>query len=211
MASEKYGCSEEIITICSMLGVNNAIFYRPKDKALHADNARINFHRQYGDHLTLLNVFNQWKTNFSVQWCFENFIQHRSMKRARDIRDQLLGLLERVEVEAKSNENDSDGIRKCVTAGFFYHTAKLQKGGAYRTIKHNQSVQIHPTSSLFQQMPRWMVYHELVFTTKEFMRQVIEIKPDWLLEIAPHFYQKKEIEDTSAKKMPKKQGKVEMN
>jgi pre-mRNA-splicing factor ATP-dependent RNA helicase DHX16 len=212
MASEKYGCSEEIITICSMLGVNNAIFYRPKDKALHADNARINFHRQYGDHLTLLNVFNQWKeTNFSVQWCFENFIQHRSMKRARDIRDQLLGLLERVEVEAKSNENDSDGIRKCVTSGFFYHTAKLQKGGAYRTIKHNQSVQIHPTSSLFQQMPRWMVYHELVFTTKEFMRQVIEIKPDWLLEIAPHFYQKKEIEDTSTKKMPKKQGKVEMN
>ena len=26
-----------------------------------------------------------------------------------------------------------DGIRKCVTAGFFYHTAKLQKNGSYRT------------------------------------------------------------------------------
>lgn len=212
MASEKFLCSEEIITICSMLSVNNSIFYRPKDKAIHADNARINFHKPFGDHLTLLNVYNQWKeTNYSMQWCFENFIQHRSMKRARDVRDQLLGLLERVEIEPKSNENDTDAIRKCVASGFFYHTSKLQKGGTYRTVKHNQSVQIHPTSALFQQMPRWVIYHELVFTTKEFMRQIIEIKPDWLLEIAPHFYSKKEIEDNSAKKMPKKQGKAQMD
>lgn len=211
MASEKYLCSEEIITVCSMLSVNNAIFYRPKDKIIHADNARVNFNKPFGDHLTLLNVYNQWKeTNYSTQWCFENFIQHRSMKRARDIRDQLIGLLERVEIELKSNPNDTEGIRKCVTAGFFYHTAKIQKGGVYRTIKHNQSVQIHPTSSLFQQMPRWVIYHELVFTTKEFMRQIIEIKPEWLVEIAPHYYSKKEIEDASTKKLPKSSGRSEM-
>lgn len=212
LASEKYHCSEEIISICSMLTVNNAIFYRPKDKAIHADNARVNFNRPQGDHLTLLNVYNQWKdTNYSIQWCFENFIQHRSMKRARDIRDQLLGLLERVEIEPESNVNDHESIRKCVTSGFFYHTAKLQKGGNYKTVKHNQSVQIHPTSSLFQQLPRWLVYHELVYTTKEFMRQVIEIQPEWLVEIAPHYYQKKEIEDTAGKKLPKQQGRGQMD
>jgi pre-mRNA-splicing factor ATP-dependent RNA helicase DHX16 len=72
----------------------------------------------------------------------------------------------------------------------------------YRTVKHNQSVQIHPTSALFQQLPRWLIYHELVFTTKEFMRQVIEIQPDWLVEIAPHYYKSKEIEDSSSKKLP---------
>ena len=31
---------------------------------------------------------------------------------------------------------------------------------------------IHPNSSLFQEQPRWVIYHELVFTTKKFMRQV---------------------------------------
>ena len=31
---------------------------------------------------------------------------------------------------------------------------------------------IHPNSSLFEDKPRWLIYHELVFTTKEFMRQV---------------------------------------
>eukprot|EP01119_Soliformovum_irregulare_P023400 TRINITY_DN8163_c0_g1_i3.p1 TRINITY_DN8163_c0_g1~~TRINITY_DN8163_c0_g1_i3.p1 ORF type:complete len:939 (-),score=307.67 TRINITY_DN8163_c0_g1_i3:49-2865(-) len=210
IASEKYGCSEEIISICSMLSVNNAIFYRPKDKIVHADNARVNFNQPFGDHLTLLNVWNQWKeTNFSRQWCYENFIQHRSMQRARDVREQLLGLLERVEIEPKSN-TDADAIRKCVTSGFFYHTGKLQKGGSYRTIKHNQSVTIHPTSSLFQQMPRWVIYHELVYTTKEFMRQIVEIIPEWLVEIAPHYYKKKEIEEAN-KKMPKSVGKTAGN
>jgi pre-mRNA-splicing factor ATP-dependent RNA helicase DHX16 len=37
--SARYGCVEEIVTIAGMLSVNNAIFYRPKDKAVHADNA----------------------------------------------------------------------------------------------------------------------------------------------------------------------------
>lgn len=34
--------------------------------------------------------------------CIENFVQHRTMKRARDIRDQLEGLLERVEIDLVS-------------------------------------------------------------------------------------------------------------
>jgi pre-mRNA-splicing factor ATP-dependent RNA helicase DHX16 len=96
-----------------MLSVNNAIFYRPKDKAVHADNARKNFFRPGGDHLTLLNVYEQWaETNYSTQWCYENFIQHRSMKRARDVRDQLEGLMERVEIEITSNPHDSTAVRK---------------------------------------------------------------------------------------------------
>jgi pre-mRNA-splicing factor ATP-dependent RNA helicase DHX16 len=49
------------------------------------------------------------------------------MKRARDVRDQLLGLLERVEIELTSAMEDTDKVRKAVTAGFFYHTANLQK------------------------------------------------------------------------------------
>ena len=70
---------------------------------------------------------------FSVQWCFENYVQHRMMKRARDVRDQLEGLMDRVEIEMLKSENDVD-IRKAITAGFFYHTARLGKGG-YKTVK----------------------------------------------------------------------------
>jgi len=190
-----------------MLSVGASIFYRPKDKLVHADHAMRNFFRPHGDHLTLVNVYNQWKeTDYSMQWCFENFVQYRSMMRAHDVRDQLEGLLERVEVALKSS-TESEDIRKAVTAGYFYHTAKLQKDGMYKTSKHNQSVLIHPSSSLFKETPKWVIYHELVFTTKEYMRQVIEIKPDWLIEIAPHYYKKGDIEE-STRKMPKKSGKA---
>ena len=212
LASERYKCSKEIVTIAAMLSVNNAIFYRPKDKIVHADTARVNFFRPGGDHLTLLNVFEQWAdTDFSTQWCFENFVQHRSMKRARDVRDQLEGLLERVEIPlvGASPPGDTVGVRKAITAGYFYHTAKLSKGGQYKTVKHQQTVMVHPNSSLFEEHPRWLVYYELVFTTKEFMRQTIEIENQWLLEVAPHYYRAKDLEDGSGRKMPKaSQGKA---
>lgn len=208
LASEQYKCAKEILTICAMLSVNNAVFYRPKDKVVHADTARVNFFRPGGDHLTLLNVYDQWEeTAFSTQWCYENFIQHRSMKRARDIRDQLEGLMERVEIEISTNPGDSVAIRKAITAGFFYHTARLDKGGNYKTVKYHQTVLVHPNSSMFEDRPKWLIYHELVFTTKEFMRQVIEIDNAWLLEVAPHYYKQKELEDTSKRKMPKGAGK----
>ncbi|XP_015104196.1 pre-mRNA-splicing factor ATP-dependent RNA helicase DHX16 isoform X1 [Vicugna pacos] len=208
LASEKYGCSEEILTVAAMLSVNNSIFYRPKDKVVHADNARVNFFLPGGDHLVLLNVYTQWaESGYSSQWCYENFVQFRSMRRARDVREQLEGLLERVEVGLSSCQGDYIRVRKAITAGYFYHTARLTRSG-YRTVKQQQTVFIHPNSSLFEEQPRWLLYHELVLTTKEFMRQVLEIESSWLLEVAPHYYKAKELEDPHAKKMPKKIGKT---
>ncbi|RXH96420.1 hypothetical protein DVH24_008924 [Malus domestica] len=190
VASDKYKCSDEIISIAAMLSIGNSIFYRPKDKQVHADNARLNFHMgNVGDHIALLKV--------------------RSMKRARDIRDQLEGLLERVEIELVSNMSDNETIKKAITSGFFPHSAKLQKNGSYRTVKHPQTVHIHPSSGLSQVLPRWVIYHELVLTTKEYMRQVTELKPEWLVEIAPHYYQLKDVEDALSKKMPRGEGRAQ--
>ncbi|XP_045434269.1 pre-mRNA-splicing factor ATP-dependent RNA helicase DHX16 isoform X3 [Pipistrellus kuhlii] len=113
LASEKYSCSEEILTVAAMLSVNNSIFYRPKDKVVHADNARVNFFLPGGDHLVLLNVYTQWaESGYSSQWCYENFVQFRSMRRARDVREQLEGLLERVEVGLSSCQGDYIRVRK---------------------------------------------------------------------------------------------------
>lgn len=55
------------------------------------------------------------------------------------------------------------------------------------------------------------MYHELVMTTKEFMRIVSEIKPGWLVDIAPHYYSKKELDDPSARKLPKGAGRASVD
>ena len=79
IASEKYGCTDEVLSIAAMLDVQNSVFYKPKDKAVLADTARNSFSvGGIGDHSVLLNVYNGWRdTDFSTQWCFENFVQVR--------------------------------------------------------------------------------------------------------------------------------------
>ena len=179
-----------------------------KDKAVHADTAHKNFWQKTGDHLTLMHVYNEWRNaDYSPDWCFENFIQIRSLKRCRDIREQLEGMLNRVEVDAGEECRDDVKIRKAITSGFFYNVAKLEKNGSYMTLKHRQQVHMHPSSCLSQEMPRWVLYFELVLTKKEYMRQVIEIDPGWLVEVAPHYYSKQETVDQTKVKMPKKVGK----
>ncbi|KAK7441719.1 hypothetical protein VKT23_016382 [Stygiomarasmius scandens] len=214
ISSEQYQCTDEVLTIISMLSESGSLFYRPKDKKLHADQARQNFVRSGGDHFTLLNVWEQWAdTNYSQQFCYEQFLQFKSLSRARDIRDQLAGLCERVEIVVKSspNSNDITPIQKAITSGYFYNTASLQKSGdSYRTLKTNHTVYIHPSSSLFQHQPpvKTVLYYELVMTSKSYMRQIMEIKPTWLLEVAPHYFKPADLEQLASgdKKMPKTQG-----
>jgi pre-mRNA-splicing factor ATP-dependent RNA helicase DHX16 len=208
IASEKYECVSEVLSTVAMLSLGASVFYRPKEKAVHADTARLNFARGGGgDHIALLRCYSEWAaTDYSTQWCFENYVQVRSMKKARDIREQLEDLCERVEIDKMiSKPDDTDAILKAITAGFFYNTAKLGRSGEYQTVKQHRTVYIHPSSVLAKEddPPPWLVYFELAFTTKEFMRQVAPIMPGWLLEIAPHFYQESDVEDAKAKKMPK--------
>lgn len=210
VASDAYGVSEEVITVCAMLTCGGTVFYRPKDKQVHADNAHNNFHRgNVGDHVALMNVYNSWRdSGHSTQWCYENFVQIRELKRARDIRDQLVGLMERVEIDLRSDSSAHEQIKKSITAGYFYHTAQLQKNGSYRTVKNPQTVHIHPGSGMREQLPRWVVYHELVLTSKEYMRSVTEIRSEWLVEIAPHYYDKSVVagDEAGSKGAPKGKG-----
>lgn len=210
ISSEKYSCTDEVLTIISMLSESSSLFYRPKDKKMHADQARQNFVRAGGDHFTLLNVWEQWAdTNYSQQFCYEQFLQFKSLSRARDIRDQLAGLCERVEVVIQSNPNANDisAVQKAITSGYFYNTAQLQKSGdSYRTLKTHHTVYIHPSSSLFQHQPpvKTVLYYELVMTSKSYMRQIMEIKPSWLMEVAPHYFKAADLEQltTGDKKLP---------
>lgn len=127
------------------------------------------------------------------------------MRKARDIKDQLVELCKRVEIDyedeelSKVDDDVYSNVRKAMTSGFFYNTAKLQKSGNYKTLKNSHTVHCHPSSSMFEALPKWVIYHELVLTTKEYMRSVIELDPKWLLEIAPHYYKKSDIEEDEGK------------
>ena len=79
-----------------------------------------------------------------------------------------------------------------------------KSGGSYRGIKTQQNVHLHPSSCLMDSFPRCVLYHELVLTSREYMRNVIIIKPEWLHEVAGHFYEEGEgVEIFKRKKLKK--------
>ncbi len=210
LAADKFECVDEVLSVVSMLSEASALFFRPKDKKIHADSARNRFTvKEGGDHLTLLNIWNQWvESDFSPVWARENFLQQRSLTRARDVRDQLAKLCERVEVAPSScGAANIDPIKKALAAGFFPNAAIMQRdGSSYRTVKNNTTVYIHPSSVLARADPpeKTVIYYELVQTTKEYMRSCLPIQRRWLAEVAPHFHKRKDIDDLDdQKKMPK--------
>jgi len=204
ITSVQLNCSDEILTIVAMLSVQN-VFYRPKEKQGPADQKKARFFQPEGDHLTLLAVYQAWKASkFSNAWCFENFIQARSMKRAQDVRKQLLAIMDRYKLDIISCGKNYTRVRKAICSGYFRNAAKKDPQEGYKTLADGQTVYIHPGSSLFQKNPDMVIYHELIMTSKEYMREVMTIDPKWLVELAPNFYRPSDPKVLSKRKRREK-------
>ena len=85
--------SDEICKIVAMLSVEN-IFYTPRINQRKAERKHKKFVFKNSDHLTLLNVFNQFLENkHSSQYCKENYVNEKSLKMALQIQKQLVEYL----------------------------------------------------------------------------------------------------------------------
>jgi len=183
------GCSDEMLSIVAMISAVQTVFHRPKDKQQQADQKKAKFHDPAGDHLTLLNVYQGWKRAGSTDpWCFENFIQPKSMRRAEDVRKQLVQILERHKLKILSCGRDTTRVRQALCSGFFRNSARKDPTEGYKTLVEGTPVYLHPSSALFGKAAEHVIYHSLVETTREYMHNVTAIEPKWLVEAAPTFF-----------------------
>ncbi|KAL7746999.1 DEAH-box ATP-dependent RNA helicase prp43 [Sorochytrium milnesiophthora] len=189
--SPEFKCSNEILSIVSLLN-GPQIFVRPNEAKRAADEAKAQFAHRDGDHLALLNAYHAYKANNSdPKWCHENFVNHRSLKSADNVRTQLRRYMDRFSLPCVSTDFESKAyytnIRKALLSGNFMQVAHLQRGGSYLTVKDNQVVHMHPSSCLAQN-PEWVLYNEFVLTARNYIRTVTEVDPEWLLDLAPQYY-----------------------
>ncbi|KAK0119145.1 DEAH-box RNA helicase prp16 [Cadophora gregata] len=194
ITSEDYGCSEEMLTIVSVLSVPS-VFYRPKERQEESDAAREKFFVPESDHLTYLHVYSQWKSNgYSDAWCTRHFLHPKSLRRAKEIREQLLDIMKMQKMAMISCGTDWDVIRKCICSGYYHQAAKVKGIGEYVNLRTSVTVQLHPTSALYGlgYLPDYVVYHELILTSKEYMSTVTSVDPKWLAELGGVFYSVKE-------------------
>jgi len=188
--SEDMKCNLDVLIIVSMLSVPS-IFFRPKGREEDSDAAREKFSVPESDHLTLLHVYQQWKANgYSGQWCSDHFIHVKAMKKVREVRAQLKEIMESQKMTLVSCGTDWDVARKCICAAYFHQAARLKGIGEYVNARNGMPANLHPTSALFGMgfTADYVVYHELIMTTKEYMHTCTAVDGYWLAELGPMFF-----------------------
>ncbi|KAI0804502.1 P-loop containing nucleoside triphosphate hydrolase protein [Irpex lacteus] len=207
IVSPEFSCSNEILTIVAMLSVPN-VWVRPNNQRKEADAAKNLMTIPDGDHLTLMNVYNNYQQNkHDRNWAYMNYLSGRALQQAENVRAQLERTMERYEIELISTSDERKlfaGIRKSLVCGFFMQVAHREgEKNGYITVKDNQIVNLHPSCGLDNQ-PEWVIFNEFVLTTRPYIRTVTQIQPEWLLELAPAYYNLSEWKDAEYTRVLKK-------
>ncbi|XP_024542250.1 pre-mRNA-splicing factor ATP-dependent RNA helicase DEAH7-like [Selaginella moellendorffii] len=194
LMGDELQCLSEVLIIVSMLSVPS-VFNRPKERAEESDAAREKFFVPESDHLTLLNIYLRAKENkFGTKWCNDHYLQRKGLLKAREVRSQLLDILEKQKIALSSCGHEWDDIRKAICSAYFHNAGRLKGVGEYVNCRNGMPCHLHPSSALYGlgYTPEYVVYHELILTTKEYMQCVTAVEPTWLAELGPMFFSVKD-------------------
>ena len=203
LASDALGCVSEMLTIAAYLQVAH-VWQSSRGRQRALDEARDRFAVAEGDAVTFLNVHRAWERVGGAgggakarAFTDKNMLSRRALVRASDVREQLSKHVERFGLRpsaSRSDGRDPDPVRRAMASGFFANAATLAPHGggadgcAFRSVRGGATLYVHPGSVLFRARPACVVYVSAVRTGKEYMRDVTSVDPEWLPELAPHFY-----------------------
>nr|XP_046152371.1 probable ATP-dependent RNA helicase DHX40 isoform X1 [Oncorhynchus gorbuscha] len=195
-------CEDLLLPVAAMLSVEN-IFIRPghPEKQKEADKK----HRQLGvqagscnDFTMLLSVFEKCKASDAPSaWCKDNYIHWRALKSAFSVETQLREILLRLQKKRdfpmeKFDGNKSELFRRCLCTGYFTNVARRSVGKVFCTMDgHGSMVHIHPSSTLFDQEAQldWVIFHDLLVTSRIYIRTVCPIRYDWVKDLLPKLHE----------------------
>mmetsp|Transcript_21694 Transcript_21694/g.33092 ORF Transcript_21694/g.33092 Transcript_21694/m.33092 type:complete len:719 (+) Transcript_21694:205-2361(+) len=202
----------DILTVAAALQVKNLFFQPRSERQWRAyDDAISDILDRSGDHLTMVHLFDlcdHSKKILSEDECRERFVNRVALKRALDVRSQLVRFLSRrfgggsnwfgskrqelVGSNGLDTQERSDAIRKCVCAGYFMNAAKLGNDGCYYTLRGGYAVSISSASVLhrYGESSDYVVFGE----TFDGSSGGVDVMPCssisglWLQQLAPHYW-----------------------
>ncbi|KAL8854692.1 MAG: hypothetical protein Q9221_000474 [Calogaya cf. arnoldii] len=191
LSASGFGCLSEVLSIAAMTSLQGSVWFNQEGEKRSSETARRKFAAEEGDHLTMLNVYQAFitKGRKEAKWCKDNHLNFRSMSKAVSIRAQLKRYMERFGIDvgdslgSQKTPGHPDQIRKCLTAGYFAHAARMQADGSFLAASGNVVLHAHPSSLLFNRKADWVIFHELLETgDKTFIRDITKIEKRWLLD-----------------------------
>lgn len=185
------------------------IWVHPANQRSQADAARALLTVPDGDHLTLLNVYNQYMQSMSTwshlliysftctvdkfdkNWTWSNYVSGRALAQAENVHAQLQQNMERFELGLISISGEKkmyQSIRQVLVCGFFMQVAHREgEKGSYLMVKDNQVVILHSSCGLDTQ-PKWVLFNEFVLTTRPYIHTVSKVRPEWYVSRPPCWY-----------------------
>ncbi|XP_034728869.1 probable ATP-dependent RNA helicase DHX37 [Etheostoma cragini] len=139
------------------------------------------------------------------KFCEENGLRYKAMVEIRRLRGQLTNAVNAVCPEVglfvnpkmtPPTEHQVVCLRQIVLAGLGDHLARRVQAedildpkwkNGYKTPLLDDPVYIHPSSALFKTLPDFIVYQEILETTKMYMRGVSAIEAEWIPELLPQY------------------------
>ncbi|XP_028176812.1 ATP-dependent RNA helicase DHX33 [Ostrinia furnacalis] len=194
LSAPEYGCLEEALSLVAVLSSEN-VFHTPMHKREEALKVKQKFISPIGDHITLLNVFKAFcKAPLKKQWCKENYLNHKNLTYAYDVRQQLLSVCQRLNLTVSSCGTAMDQLLKCLLSGLFTNCAWARGagagggGGRYVT-SAGAAAALHPAGALHaaRPPPPAVLYTELLRTRRAYLLTVSAIQPQWLHQVAPEY------------------------
>lgn len=193
ISGPEYGCTVEVLSIIAILS-SESVYVNPMGKKDQATEVRRKFTSVEGDHISLLKIYRAFRgiTN-SKLWCKDNFLNHRNLTHASEVRQQLVRICNRCSINIVSCQQNLESVRKCLITGLFTNIAELQYDGKYLTLDGRQEAAIYPASVLHGGKPPYILFSELLQTGKNYMHSCTPVEADWLVEIAPEYFRKRHI------------------
>lgn len=155
LASVKHGCTAEVMSVVALLSSSSPLFPDTSSQRDAANEARTKFRHSSGDHWTMLNVFRAYDEvcasegkSGSKDWCKRNFVNQRALREAWNIRAQLRGICERMDIDwSLTCGNEESRLLRSLLRGLLQHVALLQPDGTYKQV-------MGPSVRLLKYLPR---------------------------------------------------------
>jgi len=194
ISASELGCLREITIIMSLLS-GDSVFCSSASDREQANEAKRKFFSPFGDHITLLNVYRAFhQANHKKKWCQVNYFNYKGLTFASKVYDQLITVCQNAGMQITSCGNNVDTIRQAMLCGLFMNVAKLKKNNKYKMLCSNDVVETHPSSVLFGKGVPFVIFTEIVQTTKKYMKTLTAVKGDWITLVAPSYLSRRKID-----------------